>query len=601
MHQYKSEQLRSPAEPDVETQNRILALIDAGALNEAQQKTESLLETYQEHHFVWQSLGTICRLQQRLNDAKTYYDKAIGLCPQNDEILTDFAGLLSELNLFDEALALIHNHMRNQLPTEKRYNALGRVYLQQNKDKEAAKAFEQAIKLNPEFGEAYFHYGVILSRSTENKLVEATEYFERALELNYAQIETLFCLAAVWNDLGDFSAAEDCYLEIIETNPEEAAALSLLANLYLTQEIPEAALEYSEKAIELNPHSAALYDNHALALHLAGQFSTALETSKRSIALEPSSIHGYINALLILSEQRNWAECEYYCNKVLDIESTNRFANSILLHALYFQERDSDLLQYLDRLYQRDPFNPIAASIAPHLCHQMGQENRNPLCSDPLSMVKIYSIKDYSDKSDGWIQAALELAMTQSRTVHPSLLDECFLTNSNFWEEEHECVVALKGFHEACLRQYREDYKDRADLFIQAWPPECRLSGWFNFTKSPGSLPYHMHASAWLTAAFYLEMPDNLSDSEANVVFGKRPDYLSCRGTAKALPIKEIKPKVGDLIIFPSFLYHETKPFNSDQNRVMLATDFIRMDDFSYRDKLHVKKMVKSRQYWRPA
>jgi hypothetical protein len=40
-------------------------------------------------------------------------------------------------------------------------------------------------------------------------------------------------------------------------------------------------------------------------------------------------------------------------------------------------------------------------------------------------------------------------------------------------------------------------------------------------------------------------------------------------------PVRTIRPVVGSLVLFPSYLWHGTIPFTSDQSRISVAFDII--------------------------
>ena len=44
------------------------------------------------------------------------------------------------------------------------------------------------------------------------------------------------------------------------------------------------------------------------------------------------------------------------------------------------------------------------------------------------------------------------------------------------------------------------------------------------------------------------------------------------------IPKKILTPQVGDLVMSPSSLYHKTIPFESDEERVCIAFDIIKID-----------------------
>jgi len=45
------------------------------------------------------------------------------------------------------------------------------------------------------------------------------------------------------------------------------------------------------------------------------------------------------------------------------------------------------------------------------------------------------------------------------------------------------------------------------------------------------------------------------------------------------VPVRSVEPREGRVIFFPSYMFHRTKPFVSNGQRISLAFDFIGADD----------------------
>ena len=80
-----------------------------------------------------------------------------------------------------------------------------------------------------------------------------------------------------------------------------------------------------------------------------------------------------------------------------------------------------------------------------------------------------------------------------------------------------------------------------------------------------------MHKLGWLSGSIYLKIPTGSSSSEGNIVFSLNGgDYPT---GSKIFPERELDIKTGDIVLFPSSIFHRTLPFDSDENRVTLAFD----------------------------
>ena len=80
-----------------------------------------------------------------------------------------------------------------------------------------------------------------------------------------------------------------------------------------------------------------------------------------------------------------------------------------------------------------------------------------------------------------------------------------------------------------------------------------------------------MHKLGWLSGSLYLKIPKARTKSEGNIVFSL--DGANYPSEGKHFPTKEIDVETGDIVLFPSSIFHKTVPFSSDDNRVTLAFD----------------------------
>lgn len=111
-----------------------------------------------------------------------------------------------------------------------------------------------------------------------------------------------------------------------------------------------------------------------------------------------------------------------------------------------------------------------------------------------------------------------------------------------------------------------------------------RNSGHFNFAgswsvrlRSAGHHISHIHPAGWLSSAAYIELPPEVasSDNAGALAFGVPEAFLGLD-----LPPRLVVPaRPGKLVLFPSYFWHGTIPFNSQQSRLTVAFDAVPMDN----------------------
>lgn len=102
-----------------------------------------------------------------------------------------------------------------------------------------------------------------------------------------------------------------------------------------------------------------------------------------------------------------------------------------------------------------------------------------------------------------------------------------------------------------------------------------RYSGsWSVLLKPDGYHVDHFHGDGWLSSAFYVETPGEALDRgerEGWIRFGKPP----FRTIPELDAARYIRPQPGRLVLFPSYMWHGTVPFRTQESRMTVAFDVV--------------------------
>jgi uncharacterized protein (TIGR02466 family) len=106
-------------------------------------------------------------------------------------------------------------------------------------------------------------------------------------------------------------------------------------------------------------------------------------------------------------------------------------------------------------------------------------------------------------------------------------------------------------------------------------PKGWRLDGWGAILEQRGHQLAHNHANAWLSGVYYVEAPRSIRMRENApagwIEFGRPPDAYQCTRTPET---KLVHPEEGKMLLFPSYMWHRTFPFEEDSRRITIAIDF---------------------------
>ena len=128
---------------------------------------------------------------------------------------------------------------------------------------------------------------------------------------------------------------------------------------------------------------------------------------------------------------------------------------------------------------------------------------------------------------------------------------------------------AVKGFpeeaeHPFWSRRQRAPTSDGL-RFAGAWSVRLRGQGFHT---------NHIHPQGWVSSAFYVHLPREVrdaSDQSGCIQFGQPMRELGL----DLPPQRVVQPEIGTLVLFPSYMWHGTLPFSSEEPRITVAFDLL--------------------------
>lgn len=179
----------------------------------------------------------------------------------------------------------------------------------------------------------------------------------------------------------------------------------------------------------------------------------------------------------------------------------------------------------------------------------------------PVFQTIILKIDNYFDSTfiEGMIKLILEEEQFKTTTQSHSLLGkngwhssrDLSDRNTHLSNQLNEYITNAVNIYLTNLGSNRK--WTRKELDIKTWAMVMRDNDW--------SFP-HTHGNADLSGAFYLAVPNNMSDTEGNFV------AIDPRGGARGSKllgsqIVRFKPEVGSLLMFPGWLDHYVEPHST--------------------------------------
>jgi len=145
-------------------------------------------------------------------------------------------------------------------------------------------------------------------------------------------------------------------------------------------------------------------------------------------------------------------------------------------------------------------------------------------------------------------------------------------TTQDLSRSQDPVIQALFRSFAAPIARYREHIGQGADPLRRRNRGAARFNGsWSVRLHCGGYHTTHVHPRGWISSACYIQLPDRMPGTEGILTFGA-PGVL----TTPALGAEHsVRPEVGLLVLFPSYFWHGTLPFHSEQPRLTVAFDAV--------------------------
>jgi predicted O-methyltransferase YrrM len=108
---------------------------------------------------------------------------------------------------------------------------------------------------------------------------------------------------------------------------------------------------------------------------------------------------------------------------------------------------------------------------------------------------------------------------------------------------------------------------------MASWPSQIRLNGWFVRLLGHGHQDDHIHPDGWLSGVIYLKVPKTSNRDEGAIEFGLHGFKYPILN--EEYPRTLHRPEKGQIVLFPSSLFHRTVPISADDERLSIAFNLI--------------------------
>ncbi|MEM8898870.1 MAG: tetratricopeptide repeat protein [Bacteroidota bacterium] len=324
-------------------------LLKLNKLEEARQKYEKCLELDSNYHWASFNLGKSYEGED-LSRAAYYYEKATKQEPRYADAFNEWGNCLFNLGRKVEAagkyekclelaptnkwarynLTRIYQadepekaleHIEKTVAVDEAfvdaYNLWGNILLDQGKLEEARKKYEKCVEIDPDYSHAYYNIG--LTHENKDHLEKAVEFYKLATERDDMFLEAFNKWGKILQEQGKDIEAREKFERCLVINPSYTLGMYYLCETYEKVD-PEKAIDYLQRAIEIDPKYVNAYNKWGN----------------------------------ILVDQGKKEESREKYEKCLSLDSNYQWAHCNLGHS-YERENPSKAIQYFSRATEIDP------------------------------------------------------------------------------------------------------------------------------------------------------------------------------------------------------------------------------------------------------
>lgn len=600
---------------DAQQLQRAHQALQAGRPGEARQLCQTLLRTRPFQPDALHLLGLAHKASGNLEAALEAMRNALAVRPRQPQLLNNLGNLLSDMGRLEEALAAYEQALAQEprfldawinygltasqggRPAEairalrqatalnpnspKAWGSLGSAYRKAEQLDEAIAAYRQALQLAPNHGRFWLNLGVALRLNGEPEA--ALECFDKAGQTGFAGPELTDGRASALLDLGRTNEGMSLYRQIIRNAPTYAAAHKTLAKLVWEQKLPEEPTASLRAALADHPQDVALWQTLFGILLPMERWEDALAAlGKARSAAGDLPMFDYIEALARDGHGDHGAAGRLFEQTIAALPGNADVRSSYARHLLRLKQPDAAARQ-AEEAARLNPDSQLAWAYL-GTAWRMLDDPREHWLHDydrlvvPLDVEPPTGVADITTFARMIEEALLPLHRSARHPLDQTLRGGTQTEGSLFVNKNPVIQSAKRQIELAIAECVRRLPEDDAHPLLRRKSEQVRFAGSWSVRLQGGGGHHvnHVHSEGWISSAFYVQLPacmaENGAASQAGwIQFGEPPVELGL----DLPPRRVVRPAVGRLVLFPSYTWHGTVPFEDDDTRTTIAFDAV--------------------------
>ncbi|TRX57233.1 tetratricopeptide repeat protein [Thalassomonas sp. M1454] len=590
---------------------KIVQLINARHMEQALKLLTPLLATNKKNSQLWHLKSVIHHAKGELSLCEQAINKSLAINPNFLPSLVNLAKLKKQQGKVEDAIGC---YLKIIALSPKDINALfhiGVLYNQTKRYTQAQKQLTQALQLAPAdnniciaLGQSLMHQDLlieaskcfkdVLSRQETNiaalnnlALIQKQQcLFSKAINtlltaLKYQpqQIEVMKNLASCYTLNGEVMKSKQLYQSVLEQNPEDIEAHHWL-NTMLWEHDDNDFLKSYQLALKSNQNNLDLQFALAKKMQLSEDINGATQQLKDILFKNKKHGPSLLELGTILREQGLFEESYKHIEQAHKINQSNEVVKQELAKSLMGIGEPKKALSILNKLLLKNPHQQGWWAYKTIALKLLNSPEYHYLCNYEQFILKasIEVPQGYANLNEFNCDLVNELKKIHYAKSHP--LEQTLKNGSQTSEK-------LFDYHLPLIKTLTASLKQQTSEFLQQLPQDDKhpllsrntgrfveTDSWSVILNSSGFHQDHYHPAGWFSSCYYAQVPDMVETSELQqgwIKFGQPGFNLP----QTIEPACIIKPETGLLVQFPSYFWHGTNAFVSEEKRITTPYDIL--------------------------
>jgi tetratricopeptide (TPR) repeat protein len=377
-----------------------------------------------------------------------------------------------------------------------------------------------------------------------------------------------------------FDQAEAALRECVRLEPRRAEAHNSLAQLtWMRSGNIIEATRVLDQALERYQHDDALWAAKAALLQGAGDARGAYACLARRAA-QPQAPPALLIRAGLAALEFEPAAALALAEQAMRAQSNNLTARKLLCAAYLGVGDGAAAMAECATLLKATPDDQYVIAMQTTALRLLNDPRYEAFC-DYDHMVLSHILETpagWSDLAGFLTELTSRLNALHNPHGHPLLyqsLRHGTETTQDLSQSGDPVIQALFKAFDAPIARYRDQIGQGEDALRRRNRGASRYNGsWSVRLHRGGYHTSHVHPRGWISSACYIQLPDSMTarhTGEGILSFGA-PGMI----TTPALCAEwSVRPEVGQLVLFPSYFWHGTLPFHSEQPRLTVAFDVV--------------------------